>query len=647
MPALRVLLVEDSDDDAALVLRALERGGYEVTSERVQTREAMSAALDRQAWDAIVSDYSMPQFDAPSAFRVLSERALDIPFIIVSGTVGEETAVEAMKLGVHDYLLKGKLARLVPAMDRELRESATRRAHRESESALRQSEGRFRRLAEAGIIGITVADTSGRILEANDAFLNMIGHSREDLVAGELDWASMTPAEWRPLNAVATEHLRAHGFARPWEKEYIRKDGTRIPVLVAVATLEGSQNISISLDLSERKRLEQQLRQAQKLDAVGRLAGGVAHDFNNLLSVILTFSTLLMDRTAPGDSARVELEHIATAAQRAATLTRQLLAFGRQQMLEPIVVEVNEALRGLEKIVRPLVGEGIVLTILAAHDLRKVFVDPGQLEQIILNLVVNARDAMPTGGKLTIETANVELDAAYAASHRGVTPGRYVMLAVTDTGTGMDAETRERIFEPFFTTKELGKGTGLGLSTVYGIVEQSRAHIWLYSEPGQGTTFKVYFPSTEHDPAPLSVAPLAATTVRGTETILLVEDEAQVRSSIQAILRPQGYNVLEAQNAGDALLVCEQFTATIHLLLTDVVMPRMSGRQLAERLQPLRPAMKVLYVSGYAENTVVHQGVLESGISFLQKPIMPNALLRKVRDVLDGVSRTPSGPPRA
>jgi two-component system cell cycle sensor histidine kinase/response regulator CckA len=639
MTALNLLLVEDSEDDAALIILALKRGGYEVASERVDTREAMMAALDRRAWDAVVSDYSMPTFDAPGAFGVLRERGLDIPFIIVSGTVGEETAVDAMKLGIHDYLLKGRLTRLVPVIERELRDSAARRAHREAEAALRKSETRFRRLAEAGIIGITVSDVSGRIVDANDAFLKTVGYSREDLVDARIDGAEMTPPQWRHLDVIATEHLKAHGIARPWEKEYVRKDGTRAPVLVTVATLEGSQNISVSLDLSERKKLEEQLRRAQKMEAIGTLAGGVAHDFNNLLSIILSYTGMILDHLTPGDPTTSDLSEVHKAGLRAADLTRQLLAFSRQQILQPRVLDLNQIVAGMEKMLQRLLSEDIEFSILTAPSVGKVHADPGQVEQVIMNLVVNARDAMPSGGKLSIETENAQLDADYAALHYGVTPGSYVMIAVTDTGTGMDTATLAHVFEPFFTTKDQGKGTGLGLSTVYGIVKQHGGHVWVYSELGKGTTFKVYLPRTDARADASTVAPPAPATLRGSETILLVEDEDQVRVVMRAILRRSGYNVLEAQNGGEAFLVCERFPAKIDLLLTDVVMPRMSGKEVAERLMSMRPGMKVLYVSGYTENSVVHHGVLDSGIAFLPKPITPDALARKVREVLDGPPR--------
>ncbi len=398
----------------------------------------------------------------------------------------------------------------------------------------------------------------------------------------------------------------------------------------------------ISQDI-ERKRIEEalrvsedQLRQSQKLEAIGMLAGGIAHDFNNLLTTITGYSELALRRLRIEDPLHRNISEVKTAADRAASLTRQLLAFSRKQVLQPKIINLNMIVSELEKMLRRLIGEDVDLRVVIEEGLGNVKADPGQIEQVLMNLAVNARDAMPEGGKLTIETTNVYLDDRYARKHLTVIPGHYVMLAVSDTGTGMDENTQAHIFEPFFTTKEVGKGTGLGLSTVYGIVKQSGGNIWVYSEPGSGTSFKIYFPRVDERPRDSSPKAAAEANLQGTETILLTEDEDMVRTLAREVLEMYGYRVLEAANAGAALLICERHLEPIQLLLTDVVMPEMGGHALANRLKLIKPDMKVLFMSGYTDNAIVHQGFLDEGANFIQKPFSPDAMARKVREVLDG-----------
>ncbi len=626
---MKALLVGIAAESATIVTDGLASRGHDAIA--AADGAAALAALRKQAPALIVLEDPLVDMTAADFCRRARACPEGVDAVILVIATHDEELPAVLEAGATDLyttsLGPAALAIRVRIAERLVADHAR----------LRDRELRFRRLFESGVAGVTISDLDGNFKEANEAFLRMLGYTRDEMLAGKLNWEVISPLDRLVPDTEDRAQLRATGFLPLREREYVHKDGHHIAALVGSAALEGTTEcISYVADISGRKRMEEQLRQSQKMEAIGALAGGVAHDFNNLLSVILSYGEMLAADLKDGDPMRDDLEEIVAAGKRAADLTRQLLAFSRQQVLEPRVVDMNAAIGGVAKMLRRLVGADVELTVVQGAELGTVMADPGQLEQVLMNLVVNARDAMPTGGKLTIETANVELDSEYAASHVDVRSGSYVMLAVTDNGAGMDAATQQRIFEPFFTTKEQGKGTGLGLATVFGIVQQSGGNIWVYSERGEGTTIKVYLPRANPTAVATteSTAP-AARERRGSETVLLVEDEMAVRQLTRTILERHGYTVLEAQNGGDAVLICEQHRTKIHVLVTDVVMPRMSGRQLAERLGLLRPEMKVLYMSGYTDDSVVRHGVLDSGVAFLQKPITPDALTRKLRDVID------------
>lgn len=517
--ALRALIADDSENDVLILLHVLRKAGYEPVYERVWTAPAMKAALQRQAWDIVISDYEMPNFGGFEALQLLKESGQDLPFILISAVVSEETAVAAMKAGAHDYIMKRNLARLAPAIERELREAQTRRARKAAEAALRQSE--------------------------------------------------------------------------------------------------------------------EQLRQVQKIEAVGRLAAGVAHDFNNILTAIMGHSELLIRQLDADDPRRKNAEQIEKVAHLAAGLTRQLLIFSRKQVIEPRVLNLNAVILDIKKMLCRLIGEDIEFCTLLDPAAGHIKADPGQIEQVIMNLAVNARDAMPGGGKLTVTTANTTLDKNHLNNFPDMDAGGYVMLAIADTGTGMSEEVKAHLFEPFFTTKPSGKGTGLGLATCFGIVKQNTGHINVHSELGSGTTFKIYFPQVQSAIEPLRVRNLPTGVAGGNETVLLVEDEPVVRELAVATLREKGYTVVEAVNGEEGLRLARQHDGKIDLVLTDVVMPVMSGKEMADALRASHPDTKVLFTSGYTDDVLGHHGVLRPGILFLPKPYLTATLARKVREVLD------------
>jgi two-component system, cell cycle sensor histidine kinase and response regulator CckA len=760
---LRILYAEDNPHDARLSLRQLIQAGFEPVADVVGTPEEFTESLRSTHYDLVLADYRIPGWSGISALEVLQQQQKELPFILVTGTLGEERAVECIKKGAADFILKDQLSRLPVAVRKALEERALREEKTRAEAALRDSERRFRALVENSADGSALVTADGTYVYSSPASNGALGYAPKELVGRNL-FELIHPADFKSAREMFTQllrepgrvlagHFRFHHKNASWRwvqvvgknlladtsvgavvinyrdvteskraddelaasEERFRKafnaspepmtisrwpegryvdcnesflritgyrreevigrtdtevrfwpkpeDRTRCMRLLEeharaielevifgaksgeertglfsaeVIEIRGEQCVlAVMKDVTERRSLEEQLRLSQKMEAVGQLAGGVAHDFNNLLTVILGYGSLLLKDLVPEDPRRAPLEGINQAADRAAALTQQLLAFSRRQVLAPRLLDLNAVVADMDKMLRRLIGEHIELSTVLAPELGLVKADPGQIEQVIMNLIVNARDAMPVGGKLTIETAHVELDEACARRRTVGTPGPYVLLAVSDTGHGMDEDTRARVFEPFFTTKEKGKGTGLGLAVVYGIVKQSGGSVWVYSEPGIGTTFKVYLPKVETASEKPEATTANKRSRRGTETVLLVEDEAAVRSLLRDILESNGYVVLEASRAVEALEASQQHGGPIQLLLTDVVMPDVSGRKLADRLRTSRPEAKVLYMSGYTDTAIVQHGLLEPGVAFLQKPFTPDALSRKVREVLD------------
>ncbi|HEV8074858.1 MAG TPA: PAS domain S-box protein [Candidatus Acidoferrum sp.] len=516
--------------------------------------------------------------------------------------------------------------------------------HQEAEKARADAETKYRMLVEHvnAITYIAEIGINGKWYYISPQVENILGYTPEEWLAISSNWDQHIHPDDLPI-VIAAEEQSLNGFPFQAEFRVRRKDGREVWLSDTAVIVQGSDSHpvmeGIMVDITERKALETQLQQSRKMEAVGRLAGGIAHDFNNLLTIISGYTEMALSRPQLPSEAHADIERIENASARAAALVRQLLAFSRKQVLQPKILDLNKIVLNLDSLLRRLMDERIEMVTRVKDDLGKVKADPAQVEQVIMNLVVNARDAMPEGGRLVVETCNTDLDANYAVDHVSVRPGRYVMLAVSDTGVGMDRQTVAHIFEPFFTTKESGRGTGLGLSTVYGIVKQSGGYIWVYSEPGKGSTFKVYLPRVDEVAEAVGAAQIAPRAQRGTETILIVEDEEVVRELIQTVLAEKGYDVIASRDPQHAEEIAARFAGEIHLLLTDMVMPGTSGRELAERISAKRRGIRVLFMSGYTDNVITSGGMLEEGLAFLQKPFSPAALVQKVREVL---SQTPA-----
>src|SRR6267378_3899000 len=647
----RILHLEDDPADRELIRETLGTEGIELDLVQVDSKADFEAALAQDSVALVLSDYALPHFDGFSALELVHEKKPNLPFIFVSGTLGEEAAIESLRRGATDYVLKQRLSRLGPAVRRALEDVAVRRKRLEAAEAAANRQRFVNAMLESLDAGIVACDAAGVLTLFNRAAREIVG------LAG----AAIPPEQWAEhynlyhpdgkqlLEKEAQPLYRALRGERVRDVEVLirRPDGQARNVLASGQPIPGIHGRSLGAvvalhDVTDLKLLEGQFRQSQKLEAVGSLAGGVAHDFNNLLTVIGGYSQMVMDQIGSSDPQYGRVEEILKASERAAALTRQLLAFSRQQVLEPKILDLNAIVSDTERMLRRLLPANIELVTALSKDLGRIKADPGQIEQVLLNLVINARDAMPEGGRLVVETSNADVDETYRQMHIEASPGPYVVLGVSDNGTGMTAETQARIFEPFFTTKEVGKGTGLGLSTVYGIVRQSGGSVGVYSEVGSGSTFRAYLPRVESTLEAERRQAAPAVQARGTETILIVEDDARVRTLVQHVLESVGYTVLEATDGQDALGILRKRPGRIHLVLTDIVMPGMSGPELLSRIRREHPGCKGLYMSGYSDKTLSSGQFPQSEAPHLQKPFSLVVLTQRVREVLDAPAPAPS-----
>ena len=639
-----ILVVEDDPAHSEAVARVLSaHGGFELRF-AASLAEAQRAIADKLP-ALILADLNLAD---GKAFDLLSAQngQPGLPVLVMTSHGDEQTAVRAMRAGALDYLVKSReaFAGLPHTAERALREWRLVESRWAAEAALRESEERFRVFFESSPDACKFVTSEGTFIDINRAAEEMFGYRRDEVVGKTVPELGMFHPDSLPTARAMANDCLAGVPCPPTELIVVHRSGRALAVearTVSVRVRDGLAILTALRDISARKqaevaqrRLEEQLRQASKMDAVGRLAGGVAHDFNNLLTGIRGFTDILLSGVREGDPAHGDLLEIQRATQRAATLTGQLLAFSRKQLVEPVLLDLNQLLSGAMRIVERLIGEDVQVVFRPGAILRAVRVDPSGMEQVLINLAVNARDAMPQGGQLSIETSEVEVDAELCQSHLDARPGPHLLLSVKDTGVGMAEGVLSRLFEPFFTTKGPGRGTGLGLSIIYGIVQQSGGFVLVESDVGHGSTFRIYLPAVSEKP----VAPAAfkdPDLPKGSETILLVEDEVLVRSLVAKFLNSQGYRVLSAARGSDALQLAAEHRSRIDLLLSDVVLPNMNGRQIYERLTLTMPSLRVLFMSGYTENIIAPHGVLERGFHFIQKPFSLKELAGKVREALD------------
>jgi PAS domain S-box-containing protein len=637
---IKVLVVEDSPDDAELLLAELRRAGFAPAVRRVETEPDFLAEL-QSGPDIILSDYSMPHFSGLRALELLHQSGLNTPFILVSGTVGEDAAVEAMKRGAMDYLLKDRLARLGPTVKHALRLTREHQERQRAESDLRESEQKFRQIAEniREVFWITEPDKN-KMIYISPAYETIWGRSCESLYQSAQNWVeAIHPDDRSRIQKTATTRQSEGAYDETYR--IVRPDGAVRWIHDRAFPVRDDHGhvyriVGVAEDITEQRKLEEQFLQAQKMEAIGRLAGGVAHDFNNLLAVIQMNCELLK---AEGDLPAPQLEYaegINAATQRAGTLTRQLLLFSRKEAMQPRTLDLNHTIGGMSKMLQRILGEDIRMEFKFCPQPLLIHADPGMMDQVLMNLAVNSRDAMPKGGKLAIETAAVKYDELSASQAANARPGNFACLNVSDTGCGIPTANLPHIFEPFYTTKGVGKGTGLGLATVFGIVHQHQGWIHVYSDVGQGTTFRIFLPRLSETASDTVAAMPQNPPAGGTETILLVEDDPPLRAALLMALQKLSYRVIEASDGIQALKLWKQHRHEIQLLLTDLVMPGgISGKELGELLRRDNPALKVVYASGYSAELVDKSLPLQEGVNFLTKPFQTEKLARILRHQLD------------
>jgi two-component system, cell cycle sensor histidine kinase and response regulator CckA len=636
--ALRVLIVEDSENDAVLLIRHIKRSGYEIIHERVDSAAAMSSALEKSQWDFIIADYAMPSFSGSAALALLKSKGLDIPFIIVSGTIGEDVAVEAMKAGAHDYVMKGNLTRLIPAIQRELDEAEVRRERKRAETALRNSEERYRSLFEESKDAIYISTVEGKFLDINQAGIELFGYaSKEEALNGNIDQDIYNE---NPVRKQFKEKILTDGYVRDFEQIMKRKDGNIITILETASSVYNENGAAIMYrgimrDITQQKILEQQLIMARKMESIGTLAGGVAHDFNNILGIILGYCSLIEKENCDPKKILESANAINKAVERGAGLVQQILTFARKTEIAFMPIHLPDVVHELVSMLEQTFPKIISIKESFAPSIPDIYADRTQINQALLNLCVNARDAMPNGGMLFIKV-NTLVKEQVREKFINANQEQYVCLSVTDTGQGMNEATRIRVFDPFFTTKEGGKGTGLGLSVVYGVVQAHHGFIDLESELGCGTTFRIYFPisityKTDTDKKE-QINPFEP---GGTETILVVEDETSLLKVLELTLSAKGYTIYTAEDGISAVNIYNQYNDEIQLILSDIGLPGINGLAEFQQLKKINPDVKIIFASGYFEPTTKNELHQAGAKGFLQKPYKTAEVLTKIREVLD------------